>query len=263
METLPIQPTTENQNTQIPETKPWYKKRWILLLILFVILFALVLLSLLKNPTPQSFLMKNSPTPTPVSLPIHGYQHLTISVSPLENSVNNSLFATISATFSRSLTLSEKAYTKIVLSPNIPGSLVWSSNNKVVTFIPDVHLESDKTYTAKLTYGLTAKIWLFSTVSQENISQEDLQKGQLQSDEQYGAWQNNLYDTYPWYDALPLQTSDYYTYFDIDTQQFISSLYVQPSDSKKISELKQQIMEKVQSLGVDTKKYGFTWNTTP
>lgn len=264
METLSTQETTDVQNIPAPQPRPRYKTRVVLLFLIVAFLFFLSFLFLINTHlSPKSLLIRYVPTPTPISLPANAYEHLTISLAPLGNSQNNNLFATISATFSRSLTPAEKIYTKIALSPGLKGSLMWSKNNTIISFTPNTHLDTDKTYSVVLTYGSLIKTWSFSTVSQANLSQEDINNVQLQSDEQYGVWQNNLYNNYPWYDNFPLQTKDYYTYFDIDTKEFMSNLYAQPTDSDKIKILKQQIMETIQSLGIDTEKYKFVWNITP
>jgi hypothetical protein len=256
--------TTINTEAQMQKTLPMWQNKKIFAISIFVLIVLGLILISLGNKTPVSqTLLKIYPTPTSVALPPNAYQHLLITVSPDDGSSDNSLFATIAATFSRPLSSSEKAYVKMRVQPNIPGEIVWSSARDKATFIPSVHLLTSTTYTVTLSYGSSSKEWSFTTVSDSAVSQEDQNNIQLQSDDLFGKWQSNLYSSYAWYDSLPLQTSDYYTYFDVNSKTFISDLYVSPTDKGKIQSLKQEVIQQLQSLGIDTSTYKLVWNITP
>lgn len=253
---------TQNQETA-PNKNPFWRKRMLLItLTLLLVFIPLFLYSLSLKKLPGNIFIHSIATPTPISLPVNGYQNVTINTSPQDKSIDNSLFATISATFSRPLSLSEKTYTKIAVV-GVSGISSWSSNNTTVTFTPTTHLETNSVYEVKLTYGVTTKTWSFTTIPQTAISVGDTNNIQVQSDENFGDWQNQIYNQYPWYDQLPLQTNEYYTYFNIDSKEFISSLYISPSDTKKIQLLKNEVLQKLQGFGVNTTVYKFAWNITP
>lgn len=199
------------------------------------------------------------PTPTTIPLPPTAYQNTSIiSFAPSDGSSNVSLFATISATFSRPLTTPEEQHVLLSLSPNVTGTISWSEDNTTISFTPS-RLGTTTSYTTTILFGSTKSLWSFTTSSEETLSQEDKNTLQLQSDDQFGSWQNELYTNYPWYDSLPFQTDDYYTYFDIDTKQFISDIYTDPNNSSQITATKQEIIARLQSLGIDTSKYQFVW----
>ncbi len=258
-------PQVEETITQTPiKSGAWRKKKILGFSFLIFVAFGLLVLSLfIKKPLPKSAIPTLFPTPTPVALPPYAYQNLSIVTTPEDKSTNNSLFATVSAIFSRPLSPAEEARVKITISPNIAGRQIWSNTKEQISFIPSTYLSTNTTYTALLSYGNVTKTWSFTTVPSESVSQQDQNNIQLQSDGQFGQWQSQLYTTYPWYDNLPLQTNDYFTYFDTSTKQFISSLYVSQTDSGKIQSLKQEVIQQLQSFGVDTTAYKFVWNITP
>lgn len=242
----------------------WHDKK-VLFLSSLVVLACILVISSMFIKKPESTVYTPTPiaSPTPIPLPQNAYNNLSIaSVSPEDGSTNTSLFATISATFSKPLSIAEQQHATVSLSPNTQGTVSWSQTNDTINFTPDIHLNTGTTYTVTLQYGVATKSWSFTTIADTNVSQEDQAAIQLQSDAAWGNWQNQVTTDYPWYDNLPLQTSDYFTYFDIDTKSFISDLYINKSDTAKMNQLKQSILQQLQSFGIDTTKYKFVWNIT-
>lgn len=225
--------------------------------------FGLVLFAITLKKPQQRIQQPIYTTPTPSPLPPTAFTALTVvGFSPVDQSTNISLFASVSATFSRPITEAEKQHVSLATAPVTPGSLNWSQNNTVVTFSP-THLATNTSYQASLIFGSQSIHWSFTTASDANLSQNDKNALQLQSDDQFGAWQQNVYNNYPWYDNFPLQTAGYFTYFDLDTKSFISDLYGDPNDTQTMNNLKQEILQKIQSLGVNITMYKFVWNITP
>lgn len=93
------------------------------------------------------------------------------------------------------------------------------------------------------------------------------QESQTQADKNYGAWQKGVDTSYPWYNNLPLQTPNYFVYFDLDTKKFVARLY--PSQSSptsvdtQVAGMKSEITAKLQGLGIDTSKFELDWQVTP
>lgn len=219
--------------------------------------------SFLKKPSELSTSPTTIPTPTPIPLPPTAFRDLSIeSVTPEDLSSSTSLFASISASFSRPLSDAEKERVFITLDPSVDGSISWSGTNDTFIFTPG-RFNTATLYKVVLNYGALTKSWSFTTVSDANISIEDQNSIQLQSDDQFGAWQSKLYESYPWYDNFPLQTSDYFTYFDIDTKQFVSDIYGDPKNTQRIDVIKLEVLQQVQSFGININNYKFVWNTTP
>jgi len=86
------------------------------------------------------------------------------------------------------------------------------------------------------------------TLTQEEVSQ-------LESDKEFGIWTQELYDSYPWYDKLPLQSEKYFVYFDINQKKFIASIY-SPNEQDGI---KNEIILQFKDLGIDYEKYEIIW----
>jgi len=99
------------------------------------------------------------------------------------------------------------------------------------------------------------------------MSQDDKMKMQEISDQNYTKWQKINDSNYPWYNNLPLQTDNYFVYFDLDKKIFIGKLYPKQSSSISIdsqtASMKTEINLTLIKLGIDTTKYSFDWQITP
>ena len=241
------------------------KNKKILLIILggivLVILWMVTFLLTARPENPTVALPTPLPTPTNIPLPPSAYLNTSItSFEPANGNDNISLFATVSATFSRPLTPAEQQHVSLTSSPSTDGSTSWSSDKTTISFTPS-RFTTNTLYTISISFGSITNSWTFTTVPDTSLSQEDKNALQLQSDNNFGAWQNQLYSSYPWYDHLPLQSDQYFTFFDINTRQFITDIYTDPNNTDTIRAIKQEVVGKLQSLGIDTSKYLFVWNT--
>ncbi|MBI2430788.1 MAG: hypothetical protein HYV39_02130 [Candidatus Levybacteria bacterium] len=92
---------------------------------------------------------------------------------------------------------------------------------------------------------------------------EDQLKIQTQSDKKFSDWQKDIYKNYPWYNSLPLQTDNYFVYFDLDEKKFIAYLYPKTSSKASLEEqvisFKNEIITQLGVLGADSSKYIFQW----
>lgn len=72
---------------------------------------------------------------------------------------------------------------------------------------------------------------------------------------------------YPWLDKLPIQTSNYFAYFDVDQKQFIATLFPSSASTISIDEqvngFKSEITTKLQNLIPDYTQYNIQWNIKP
>ncbi len=75
--------------------------------------------------------------------------------------------------------------------------------------------------------------------------------------------QENIAQTYPWSDKLPLQTESYFVYFDVEKKAFVGLLYPigpdQNSINSQVVDMKTKINKSLVDLGVDVAKYKFEW----
>jgi len=85
------------------------------------------------------------------------------------------------------------------------------------------------------------------------LTQEQLD--QLEADKEFGQWTKDLYDAYPWYDNLPLQTEKYFVYFDIYQKKFIADIYV----ASEQDAIKNEIQSQLKDMGIDTVVYEIAW----
>lgn len=239
------------------------KKKLITLLLIVVFLAIVNQLIGFFIKTPQISISPTTlPTPTPAFAPLpKDLTNATIITTP-DQTENISVLTAISATFPRSFKEQEKSSVLISLSPAVPGTITWSDNNTTISFSHEQALITDTQYTITLTYFTKHLTWSFKTISQDNLSQAEKDQIQLQADANFGQWQNSLYQNYPWYDLLPIQSNAYFVYFDINTKRFIATLYTSPSDSQ-IGELKKDILTQFQTLGIPSNKYTIVWKYDP
>lgn len=90
---------------------------------------------------------------------------------------------------------------------------------------------------------------------------------QSQADQDFAEKTKQINTLYPWLDKLPIQTPNYYVYFDVSQKQFIAKLYpsstsITPVD-QQIDLFKNDITTKLQNLIPDYTKYNITWDIKP
>lgn len=82
-----------------------------------------------------------------------------------------------------------------------------------------------------------------------------LQEEQTQADYNYAVKQEDTFKNFPWLDKLPIQNENYFVYYDTDQNKFFGQLYVAENQET----LKQEILQKLNDLGVQTEKYEIIW----
>lgn len=85
---------------------------------------------------------------------------------------------------------------------------------------------------------------------------QDLQRINA-GDEQFLKVQNQVHQQYPWYDSFPLQTDQYFVYFDRDKNIFKGIIYNASSEAS----IKSEVDQKLKSLNVDISKYSIEWTS--
>lgn len=81
------------------------------------------------------------------------------------------------------------------------------------------------------------------------------EKEQLESDKEFGRWTKEIYDTYPWYDKLPLKTQRYFVYYDIYEKKFIADIYL----SGEQNTIKNEVLTELKNIGIDIDQYPVVW----
>ena len=108
---------------------------------------------------------------------------------------------------------------------------------------------------------------VFPTVTSAPLTQEEKNKLQTKFDQDTVAKENELYSSYPWFDKLPLKSTDYFVYFDTAKKSFVGLLYPDNSNpSLTISQtvtMKAQIRKSLTDLGIDITKYKLEWVIKP
>ena len=105
------------------------------------------------------------------------------------------------------------------------------------------------------------------TSSSENITKEEELELQAAAEENTKRIEKEFYQTYPWYDELPLQTNKYFVYLDIPKDQLVGLLYPQINSSisipDQVSAIKIEVLNQLQRAGVNTTDYPVEWRVTP
>lgn len=82
-----------------------------------------------------------------------------------------------------------------------------------------------------------------------------LQEEQTKADYDYGTKQEQRYTDYPWHDNLPLQTENYFIYFDTDEKKFFGQIYNKENEAA----IKEEILNKLRELGITVENYEIVW----
>lgn len=84
---------------------------------------------------------------------------------------------------------------------------------------------------------------------------------QKKVDQEYGNWQDDTRNQFPWRKSLPLYSDNYYVYFDIENKKFIGLLY--PGSSESTDNIKQEILKVFREEDIPQTQYEFDWKITP
>lgn len=82
-----------------------------------------------------------------------------------------------------------------------------------------------------------------------------LQEEQTKADYDYGIKQQQRYTDYPWHDSLPLQTDNYFIYFDTDELKFFGQIYNKENEEAT----KEEILTRLRELGITVENYEIIW----
>lgn len=100
-----------------------------------------------------------------------------------------------------------------------------------------------------------------------NTPSADQIKIQSQADQDFATKTNQIKTLYPWLNKLPIQTPNYYVYFDISQKQFIAKLYPSSTSTtpidQQVTSLRNEITSKLQSLIPDYTQYNIQWDIKP
>lgn len=223
-------------------------------LLLALIPFVLFLFQKVQKPqnNPNA---TNALTPSPASL-----SNLSIiSITPRDNSTSPNYYQQVQVTFSRSVTGMEKSQIQIQISPPIHASQIWDNSNTLLTATPTTALSPSQKYTITVTYGNSDINTSFTTLSTDQATQL-----QGQADKNFNQQLQNTAQQYPWFSQLPLQTDNYFVYFDLNKKQFIARIYNGPSLTQtQLTATKNEIQSKLSSLGVNLNNFTVDWQLVP
>lgn len=106
-----------------------------------------------------------------------------------------------------------------------------------------------------------------STASPSGIPLTDQIKIQSEADRDFAEKTKQINILYPWLDKLPIQTPNYYVYFDVNQKQFIAKLYPSSTSTtpidQQVNSFKSEITTKLQSLIPDYTQYNIKWDIIP
>lgn len=90
---------------------------------------------------------------------------------------------------------------------------------------------------------------------------EEQIKLQNEADKSTANFEQDLRKKYPWYTQLPIGVKDtYFVYFDKTTEKLVGKIYAsKTSDPNQQEQLKQQIITRLQGIGINTNTYVVNW----
>lgn len=81
------------------------------------------------------------------------------------------------------------------------------------------------------------------------------------ADKNYSNQMQYVFNKYPWYKKLPLQTINYFVYFDFNKQEMVGEMYAGQNSltQEQVANYKKSVDSQLSSLGVDLQKYPVDW----
>lgn len=245
----------------------WERKILLLATVLLLIVFILVGLLLFQNTsqTQEKTGTNNSTSPTVApqlnltQAPVNGAPTI-FGIAPIANSKNISLFTSIRITFSGPLTPAIQNDISVTLSPSTPLSPLWQNNSSLIIETPTVPLKPETSYQVTVMYKKsTIKQWYFATIPDSKLSTADQAKLQSVGDKANADYWKNVTTSYPWYNSLPLQTTDYFVYFDLQKKSFKATIYPKPTTDQQVAIMKTEVTNALSAKGVPLDKLPIEW----
>ena len=87
------------------------------------------------------------------------------------------------------------------------------------------------------------------------ITIQKLQEQQTIDDFEYAQKQQEVYDTYPWLDTLPLNTDTYFIYFKVEDKKFYGQIYNKENEEAQ----KTEIINALRNAGIPVESYEIVW----
>lgn len=86
---------------------------------------------------------------------------------------------------------------------------------------------------------------------------------QIQADKNFSKEVDRIYKKYPWYGQFPIQTDNYFVYFDIEKGLFVAKIYDLSNNltTSQVDAIKTTIQTRLSALGVDLSQYKIEWKT--
>lgn len=189
-----------------------------------------------------------------------------VNVLPIPGAVNQKMFSTVSVVFSRPLSSSEMKKVTLFTAPIITGNSSWSSDKTAYNFMPPNGFNSLTTYKITFNYPWGTRNWSFTTIDFNNSpSDQAIQQGI--SDQKISKGFQDFYQKYPWYEQLPIQTSNYFIIFKADKNAFEADLYPLKNSTIpidiQVANLKKEATQAIFKISSDTSKYPIEWTVLP
>lgn len=190
-----------------------------------------------------------------------------VSYNPLNGARNQSIFPTISATFSSQASNSFRSEVIFESAPEIKGDILWSDDGKTIWLMVNEPLRLKANYKITLKTKHYSKSWGFTTVDESNLSKQDLESLQGYSDYKTGQETAEFFKTHSWYDSTPIVTENFFIAFVTNTNSFVAYLYPKQAGPESIDDqvvkLKKEVLQALADIGVKTSDYTIDWITQP
>jgi flagellar basal body-associated protein FliL len=234
----------------------WATKMNNKILIISIIITVIVALAVLTI----SILLSNKP-PTLFTI---------ASVSPEPYSQNINLSPQIHITFSRQLTKNEEKTVSINISPSVKNSLIWENTDNSFALSLGENLLPQTDYLVTVNYPANSYSWRFRTQGPTQEPTQETQPPQTeqgQADLRFSQGQQDFLKSHPWYNNLPPENDNYYINYDVGANDFYVDLYPTSNSSTpintQIEQFKNEVINVLKSLGIDTSTYKIEWIIAP
>ena len=189
------------------------------------------------------------------------------SVLPANNTTGVDIYTPIKVIFKQAIPANEQQKISFNISPDTQGTTTWAKDNMSLTYTPIGSFATDTQYTVTIVAGNNNSSWAFRTKSYDDLTEQEIIKGEEASAEYTKQQEAAINTKFPWIERFPLQKPKYFAYFDTDKEKFVGLLYPKLSESTsqdaQVSAMKTEIQTAIRNITTDVDKYGIEWKVTP
>jgi len=175
-----------------------------------------------------------------------------------ENAVDTQI--SIKFVFKNKINENQQVFFSVASEPSFDCNLEWSESN-VLKITPKEPLSPQTRYKVKLKFR-EKEFFVLSFTTREKPTTPS-EKKEEENDIAFDEVFSSLYKEKPWLSALPLKSKNYVVVYDFQKKEIRARLIIDSlsplSQEEQISLIKNEVLQKLRKIGVDTEKEKINW----